>query len=440
MKKGILLVLALSLMLAGASAMSSNEAARFVGEQHYYLYTGETVEEPIVKIINGEDGYWVVPVISGNAPSTFFALDSSSGELEETRATNSKLFRSADLLREYLLVKKGVSANPQVDWPIISDRASSFETISRKLSDEQFQLNIISSSVNDSGIRSDILELNSMLSAMIRKCDDISAGINESLLFEGNFITSPDTKEYNSLKSKFTAPLGLMIGLKTDKEEYESKVEQLRQKIPGLSLAADEKSYIDNLAKPPEEIVGITGYSQDAMNLKGSIDTIYSNVNARNDSQLDDFELRLQRDAAYNAINLDNPRLIDKTDSELPTLRKAAETILAKENKSYWKNREKLQKFEEEWRSTERYFENGKYELAASSAEKSITYAIAVYGDGFSDSGNDPIISTDLLILIAVVLGALLLLIFAFQNREKISGALKPGNEEEVEISKWDKP
>ncbi len=427
-------------MLAAASAMSSNEAARFVGVQHYYLYTGETVEEPIVKIANGEDGYWVVPVVSGNTPATFFALDSSSGELEETRATNSKLFRSADLLREYLLLKKGVGANPQVDWPIISDRVSSFETISRKFSDEQFQINIISSSVSDSGINSDILELNSMLSAMIQKCNAISAGINESLSFESNFITSPDTKEFNSLKNKFGDSLDLMIELKTDKEEYVSKVEQLRQKIPGLDLEANEKSYLDNLAKPPEEIVSITGYSQDAMNLKGSIDTIYSNVNARNSSQLDEFELRLKRDMAYNAINLDNERLKDQTDSKLSSLRQAAATILSEDNKSYWKNGEKLQKFEDEWRSTERNFENGKYDLAISAAEKSITYAISVYNDGFFDSGDDPLISTDLLIQVAGGLGILLILIFAYSNRDKLSGMLKQGNEEEVEISKWDRP
>jgi len=440
MKKYIFLILVLIfLAFPVVAGMSSNEAARFVGDQHYYLYENETVEEPIVQIKDGDNGYWVVPIISGEIPSTFFALNSSSGELQDNRATNSKLFRSADLLREYLSDKKKAGSNSQFNWSITLGNARIFDSLSRFLADEQFELNTIDIAMDDSGISLDIAGLNSKLASMSEKCAKISAGINTALAFETQFTTDPDTSEYNSLKNEFNSPLDLIIDLDDEAIEYVSAIGQLKQQISVSDLEADQKSYLIDLASPPENFNEIGNYALDATQLSQTLESLYSRVSSRNDSLLDEFNTRIAKDAAFNAINLDNERLVENTDGDIRNLKGAVQVILSEDNKPYWKNRSKLQKFEEEWRNTETYYKNGKYDLAQSSADKAITHAISVYKDGFHDSDQDPIITLETVLPIIVGLAILLIIIFAYRNRGSIMGTLQ-SKDEEVEIPGWEKP
>ncbi|MEK6941967.1 MAG: hypothetical protein AABW85_03865, partial [archaeon] len=81
-------------------------------------------------------------------------------------------------------------------------------------------------------------------------------------------------------------------------------------------------------------------------------------------------------------------------------------------------------------------FNEQNYESADFSGKKALNEAMSVYSQGFVEiAPSADIFSADTIFLLVTVLVVLLVLVFAYNNRGRISGFMKPGDGgKEVEI------
>lgn len=435
MNNKIALLIAVLSIATFVYAISAGDAVNFVTEENHFLYPTEDFEQPIVQITHNEEGYWVIPVLSVDNPVTFFAVKVDTKELESSRVKNRELFKTAYILREFLESKQAVSADPQLDWIITSSYSRVFSNLGRFLSDEIFELNTIDTEMNDPTVSNDISNLNRMLVSMSLKCTSVSTEMDGALLFESSFTSSPNTNQTENLREEYSDVFSILYDLEEEALSYRTEIDKLKQSISTSDLDASTKTHLINLADPPENFNNIGNYVLDAVQLEEAIDAVYSNAQADIDSFLDEYENRLERSDAYEVLYGENDFLSNKTDGSFTILKSARDYILNKDNRQYWKNQSKVNSLESNWNRAERYFNERNYVDTVEYANKAINDVVDVYKGGLIDTEPEPLLSTELIIQIVILLIALLVLIYIWNNREKIVRIIKPEEiEKEVEI------
>ncbi|MBU0662058.1 MAG: hypothetical protein ABH854_04905 [Candidatus Diapherotrites archaeon] len=423
------ILIALILPIAQA-AVSLGDAVNFVSNERHFLYGGETVEQLVTPVKHGEQEYWVVPVISGSTPATYFAVKTSEKEIEGSKVANRAIFTAADTLRELGNEKERFSKNPQVDWIITGAYANKFETLGRLLEDEIFEMETIAAEMGDAEAIAEAMKLAAQLKSMSDKCRDIGVKISEAAAFETEFTTQPDTSKTKQLGNKFGEALLPIVGLKDDAITYVSESKKLKSLISKSALDLSTRSYLQNLASPPENFNNIGNYAQFALELDGVITGLETRVSTRSDGLLDDFETRQGLDGAWDELYGEDETLRNKTSGNFGTLNEAAESLLNEETSGYWKDQARLGKFRDNWRKAEKFFTERDYKLAVNYAEKAKGDAIAVYKEGYESIGPEPLLDNETIMQIVVALVVLLVVVYAISKRDKIMEMLSPANEE----------
>ncbi len=429
----ILIALFLSVSFA-YGAISSGDAINFVKSENHFLYENE--ESHIARITHDEINYWVIRVYLEESPTTFLPVKATAKELVLNKPTNRELFKTADLLWEFTNLKNTYSAQNR-EWVINSSISNSFQKLGRFLSDEIFDLETIDSDLEDTDASAHINSMNSMLVSMALKVTSISQEIDEALALESLFVLEPDTSQREQLKEEFEDVFSLLDNLDSEAIDYRAKISELKQIIANSDLEAQNKSTLITMADPPQEFNSIGNYNQSAIGLSDSIDAIYAAISSRIDSLLDEFEKRIKRNQAYEILYEENSSLRTRTDGDFITLRSAADYILGEENKPYWKNKTRLKKLEDNWRKARNYFNENNYDSAIEYGNKAIDDVVIIYKDGVIDIEQPPIIPTELIMQIVIILIILLISIYAWNKREKIKGLIKWTEPGEVEIGEW---
>ncbi len=420
--------------LLAYAEISATEAAKFVGEESHFLYENETVEQPNLKIKHASTDYWVFPAISGDSISTFFAVKTSGKELSTDRATNRKLFETAYFIKEYAKEKEKASKSTQLKWIMSSAVGKRFETLGRLLNDETFQLNTISTTLNDNEITQSVSVLKGQLVELSRDSASIAEKINGAIADEAELTSEPTTESKEKMKKSFDEVFGMLDDLEQLALDYSSNVNKLKQKISVIDTEAETKSFLINLAKPPENFNDIGSISLDAATEKEAIEQLFVKTSTQIDNMLDEFEGRLERTTTYDFLYSQNKDLI-KIDSKFTSIKKAAEIVLDEANRPNWKESQKVKQLEKNWKDAELFFRKGDFKFAEDSAKKAADDVRVIYKAGFIEKEEKPVISNDLINKAIMALIFILIALIIFNKRGKIIGMFGPKKEEEEKVS-----
>lgn len=430
----VILMAAAMLLSQNAYAISANSAVNYVSIQNHFLYADEKYEQPNVKVKYNNALYWVIPVTMNDELSTLFAIDEAKGELSRDRGANRLIFRTSALLRNYNLTKKEISDRKNV-WLVTTEYSKKFGSLATMLQDETSDLTIIKTTINRSAVSQDISAMSSKLVSMGILCTGISRAIDEALAFESEFSSEADSAKYEELKNR----LGNVFSRVSDLDEiaisYREDISKLKQVISSEeSLSPDNKSLLINTANAPAEFDGIGSYATTAVQLQSSIESIYSNIQRNVDSYLNEFEDRIKRNDSYAILYEENAGLKGKT-GYLTSLDNARIYILDKDRVEGWQEKEAVSLLSSYWGLAKDYFDKRNYGKAKEYGEKAIKEAIIVYEGGLANSESQPLLSTDTIIKIVIVLVVLLAGLFAWNNRGKIMSSFGGGKDkEELEL------
>lgn len=418
MKK--LLVLVLFLLLAvSAKALSSVEVTNFFRSESHYLESNQSFSETPFLIKSGAKNYWVVVLISEKTPTGFIALPSDKKEVVESDSTNRKLFKAAYVLYSVNSYK----SNSQ--WIFSNSNKGKFNTLTRILSaDVPFKLNSIKEGTTDSSIRSKVDLLISMLDAMSSKSNEIENAFDSAIAFELSLVSNPDTDGPDALKSKYNEVFSLLQEFKELKFDYSLNVIELKKLISESEIDASEKQQFLNLAAEPQQLSSIESIFSLSEDVSQRIDEIYSAVNSKVNSWVDNVSLMAERNSAYDEIYSGDTSFYSKTKNNFYTLNDAFLHISSEENALYWKEQGKLSSLKKDFSEAEKAFEQKNYSKAISFAKKAKANAIAVINGGFYEDDN-PLAENIGTIIIGLVV--LLVLLILFNNRKKL---FKPAEEE----------
>ncbi len=433
-KTKVLLVLlaAISLFAVVYATVSSSEAVKFVTEENRFLRENEEAKQPNYKILHNKQHYWVIPVVVDEEPVTYFAVSVSDKKLVSEPLAGRALFKTSDLLREFLKEKERASKNPQFKWIVTGSYARIFGSLARLLADESFELNTIASTATDPKISAEVSSLKTSLAIMSDLSEGVSAAIDEATSFESDFTTNPDTSKAEEFKKKFDNVFGYLFQLEDKALDYRARVSELKRKISLSDAEADAKSYFIKLADPPENFNEIGNLAIAGTELKDIIEKLFVRVNARLEGFLSESADRLEMNQAYAFLYGLNPE-VSKLEGNFPDLKAAASYVLKPENKAAWADQAGVKKAEDSWRNAENAFKKGDYEKAQIYGAEALQAFRNVQRKGALQVKQQPLFSDQFLQQLILGLAALLALVFLFKYRSKIMGFLQPKQESEDE-------
>ncbi len=442
MKKPFFLPALLAFLLflpAAVFAVSAQDAVNFVVKENSFLSDGEEFEQPLVPLIHDGKKFWVVPVISGDSIVTYFPVRQDAKVLSESRAVNRPVFRTADTLREVSFQKAEISKNPSIEWIFTPTYALRFSSLSGMLRNESYQLNTIASTVGSDEVYSLVSQMVPILESLSMTSASLSLLVSDASKEESTFFSAPDSSKIDSLKAKYFLVFEGVAVLDSKALDYREKVDELKQVIstdPQLEPSA--KTYLISLADVPAEFNSIGSYLITSVELSSQIDSVYSRVSSRLDFLLNEFDLRIKKQSAFNAIYKENPSVVEKTDGEFSSVFEIVDFILKEENKSRWNASGLVRPLDSKWKETLKLYNERKYDLAESFSQALLSDALVIYRQGFFE---EPIVSgnsNDFIFQVILGLLALLVLLLLYNNRDKLISFAKKKDDEEAFQSEVD--
>jgi len=421
---------------AAASAISTNDAVAFVTRDNHFLFIEENNQVPVSPISFESKKYWVVPVVNGEDLVTYFPVKYEKAELLTYRPTNRELFKTADILRELNLEKEKLSKNQTAEWFFTNYYVLVFNELGSDFKTETYELNIIETTLEDSKVTSQISKIRPVVLAISLKANDVSQKISSASIAESDFFSTPTPEKADALKGSFDDVFNAILELNKAALDYRNKIDSLKQAISISDADAQAKDYTIKLASPPTSFNNIGKYTSSSLSLSQDIETIYQNVLSRSDSLLNEFESRIKRNDAFNAVYGENQKLKAQTNGEITTIQKGVEVILLNDNRPYWKNQELIKTLDSKWQQTQREFNSRNYDGSALFSGKVADDIIAIYKQGFVENQAKPLISQELLLQIIAGLVVLLVMLILYNKRDKILNMGKE-TEKEVDISAW---
>lgn len=432
MRKQFLLALLVTFSAAFVHAVSGVDAVDFIVSSNYFLYDGETYTPPNVAIKHGDKSYWVVPVTSGNDVITYFAVDSETGALSESRAVNRSLFEVADSLRELQLLKSSLSPSSGIDWLFTQKYQTIFNEMALNLNDSVFQLNTVEATLMANNITADVSEQRNKLLSMSLVAGELSSKISEASVAENSFFTAPSTETFSKAKESYSTVFSMIEQLNAMSLSYQSSLSKLNALIAVSALDIQTKAQLQAILRLPPSLAALRNYNLDSTQLAQALDTRFSSTTLRLDSLLEQLDNRIAKDRAHKLLYAENEKLKKETGFE--SLQKAKATILAPENKSLWENQAKVVELERGFSSAESYYSKKMFAEAEKAALKAIDDAAAVYKKGRKGQRQPGQgVSQDLLFKVAAILLGVLVLLYVFNNRGKLGGMMS-GKKEELEL------
>lgn len=417
-------------------AVSSNEAVNFVVKENSFLLEGENYKLPVSPISDSSENFWVVPAVSDDVVVTFFPVREKNKSLSASRATNREIFRTAGILRELFAEKERVSKSNSVEWIFTPTYTLLFSSLALSLNNETFQLNTVSSTLNDSGVTSLSNDLKSDISSMIGRSNNISALIDSAVKAEAGFDSSPSVLKANDLREKYADVFSELRELNSQALEYRSGVNLLKEKISKSSEEPATKTYLIALSDPPAEFNSIGNYALDASEIEAAIESVYSKVNSGLDFWLDTFDVRVKRNTVYQFLFGTSAGVSNSTSGKFSSVKEIVDFVFDAQNQPYWAAKGGLSAVDSSWKQAQKSFNEQNYETAEFSGKKALSEAQKVVAQGFEPASQPPeIFSGDTIFQVVTVLVIFLALFFAYNNRGKISGFVKGADaEKEVEI------
>lgn len=425
----VALALILVLFAQVSLAVTSNDAVNTVVAANHYLYDSETYAAPNVAIEYEGKQYWVIPLTANTEIVTYFPVEVSTGKLSVSRQANRGLFEVSDSLRGFQILRDTVSKGGSVEWLFTEKFDQVFQELALQLGDEVFQLNTVESTLKQSKVNVDLSPLKSDLKSMSERSQQVSSAISTARAAESEFIKKPSKVSLSAMNDSFNSVFGLIAGFNDASLSYRSKIDKVKQEISTANIDPQEKAQLSQIIEPPQGLNSVRNYNLDAIQIKASIESVFSDSSSKGDSLLSEFENRVLKNDVYNLLYSDNDRLSKEGFSNLS---EAQKVILSKENIEKWKATEKVNALKQDYSKALDFYNKKNFSQAQKSANLAIDDSIAVIRAGQYQSapGNLP---QDFLFEVAGILLVLLALLFIFNNRGKIR-SMFAGEKEELDL------
>ncbi len=408
MKK--LVFLFLLFLFGSAFALSSTEVTNFFKSESHYLDADQSFSETPFFVKHDGKSYWVVVLISERTPTGFVAVFGDRKEVVETDSINRNLFKTG-----YVVYSVSSYMTSQ-QWIFSNSNKGKFDTLSKILSSEvPFKLNSIKESTTDSEIRSKVDVMLSMLALMSAKAEEIEIGFDNVISLELNYVNNPETEDTEKLKKEYKGVIYLLDEFEDLKLDYSLGVFELKKAISESALDATEKQQFLALANEPQQLSSIDSIFSLAEDASQRIEEIYSSANSKVSGWVENIDLMVQRNSAFDEIYSEDKGFYSKTKNYFWNLNDAHTYITNEENSSLWKEQSRVSSIKKNFSEAEKAFEQKNYQKAVSSAQKAKNDAIAIVAGGFYDNSELPIDPATLIIALVVLLALLLL----FNNRKK---------------------
>ncbi|HIH09209.1 MAG TPA: hypothetical protein HA254_00910 [Candidatus Diapherotrites archaeon] len=414
---------AFALLLATcAFAVSSNDAVNTVITSNHFVYEGETYTPPNVAIEYEDKSYWVIPVTAGQNVVTYFPVEAQTGQLSSSRATNRGLFGLADGLRELQRLKGSISSNSGVEWIFTQTYQSFFNEMALELSDGVYKLNTVESTLKSSGVEVDVSALRVQLNSLSSDAAATASKISAATQAENAFVTEPSSLAFSALSGSFGEVFDSISQMQSQSLIYKSDLDKLKQQISVANTDAQTKQQLFALLEMPSQLSSLRSYSIYSTQIKGSIDSAFSASSVRLDSLLAEFDNRILKNESYGLIFGENEKI--RKETGFLSLAEAKSAILAKESRQAWENQLKVRELEQDYSRASKFYDERNFVQAKKSAQSAIENAVSVYKAGRKKEAAPAGISQDLLFKVAGILVVLLALLYLFNNRGKLKGAL----------------
>ena len=432
--KKILFLTALFLLPAATALLSGQDAIDFVSKTNSLLLGNEIVEIlPNVKITHESKAYWLVGIISGDSLTGFVPVSVESPEIPKGNTVRKELVETAYYLRSHSRIK-GLALQQDL-WIFSSLNSKRMNELATQLqSESSLDLTTVGSELQDFPELLNTLEkIRSDIEIIQPKAQALSSDILDAVAFENAFYNNPDTATLDTLKEKFSAIFSQIKALESDKTTYILDIDELVQGIAQTNLPIETKKSLGALANPPSrEINYLSSLANSSTTLEEQLLQAFDDALSRSQTLVENLETRIRRNTAYLILYGQDTEIIDNTNQS--TLYSLVNMILSDDYSSYWKNQEEKVFLSDNWQKAEAYFENGSFETAITFAEKSKDNALAVYSEGLEEP--EPMLDTDFLITMAVLIIILLIILYIIKNREKLTSLVS--DNEEVERFEFD--
>lgn len=385
------------------SALSSDDVFNLVSKSNNYVLEGDSISA--IKITDGGTEYWMVIASVDGKPTAYIPIKNSTGEVESSAVKARNLIKIA-------IVKRGIDdlrASYSLNWNFSTYNKSEFSDAAKELSGMPAKALIVKTEleqVNDNDARKIVTQidtLRTMFDSVANQSSALSKHIEEAMAFEESFLTKPDTADLAEYEQYHKDFFLAEENLKDDYSELEAKIDSAKNGISALkSIDVSTKSALNNNLDMPIGTRTLDSIFSASSILKDQINGVFNSASSA-DSFYATLQTRIKMNEAWRLIyNTDAD--ISKANSQLPTLEKAAENILAEENITYWTAQEQVAQLQTNWKNSETHYNGGRYEEAKLAAAKAKKNVLEILKQGVEEQPNG--IPQELLIQIIVILAA----------------------------------
>jgi len=444
MRKNLLAAAAILLVFASlAHAAGSAEAINFAEKSNHLLYDAEAAEiYPVTTISYDNSHYWVVSVISGGGIAGFLPIKDAKKaddlELAKGEVARKRLIQTAHYLRLYDKLKADFSA--QGSWVLKNTDMDYFNALSNDLKNEKIDLTTIGSELEGySALQIMAADLRDQLDELYPLASDIAGSMNDFKAEEADFFSKPDTNALKGFVGSLDDLFELVDRFSAKRQSYLSDLDELRQGIAQTALSVDSKRSLNSLATVPQRMLEVSSRITSLLNLQETMDEAYATALSQADNFVSDLGVREKRSSAWIAIYGFDSEIVEQTQTQgIDSLNSLVGLILGDGYIYKWNEQALVLKLQENWSKATAYYENGSFDSAESFAEKSKGNALDVFNAGLSQPKTS--INTDLLVTAAVLLIAVLIILYVLRNRDRLSSLVShEEEEEEVPLHEWEK-
>jgi len=263
--------------------------------------------------------------------------------------------------------------------------------------------------------------------------------MNDFKAEEADFFSKPDTNALKGFVGSLDDLFELVDRFSAKRQSYLSDLDELRQGIAQTALSVDSKRSLNSLATVPQRMLEVSSRITSLLNLQETMDEAYATALSQADNFVSDLGVREKRSSAWIAIYGFDSEIVEQTQTQgIDSLNSLVGLILGDGYIYKWNEQALVLKLQENWSKATAYYENGSFDSAESFAEKSKGNALDVFNAGLSQPKTS--INTDLLVTAAVLLIAVLIILYVLRNRDRLSSLVShEEEEEEVPLHEWEK-
>ncbi len=413
-------------------ALSPQEATSYVTSTNNFLFDGESAEIlPAVPITYSKDDYWVVAAASGTTINAYIPISDETKEIPKGDIAVRKLIESAIVLRKTQQYKNENSLN----WHFsISNRnyfydlASAYTEMIPKVINVKTELAKLSGTSELEGLAEDI---QGDLEDMVENSNTLAGLIDESMAFETELLSEPDTNminDYESLNANFFEAIS---EYKNSYTALSLNLSALQGGIGGLDSATyNEKLALNSGLELPVQTAKLSSFFNDVDAANQNMNQIFSST-SRVDTYVATLDTRVLRNEAWSILYGTDDDILS-ADSRFETLEDASENILSEDNVAYWIAEDEVEALRVNWTQAKSRYESAKYETAKNSAEDAKENVLAILEAGLKSTDQE--IPQELIINAIIILAVIGLGLFVFEKykqRKEIS-EMKEGDDYEA--------